>query len=181
MPQVDWGANFLYNMLPMALKEIKLYPDPVLRQTASKIDNITDEIVQLSHDMVETMRLANGAGLAANQVGLRLRLIVIDEQVKKEHRSIVLINPEILFTESEETAEEGCLSLPRFYEFVKRPKRVKVRAIDLRGEVMEIEREDQMARALQHEIDHLNGVLFIDHLSPLKKEFFRKKFMRAKR
>jgi peptide deformylase len=165
----------------MALKEIKIYPDPVLRKTATKIDNMSDEIVALSDDMIETMRLANGAGLAANQVGVALRLIVIDEHVSKDGKAIVLINPEVLYTESEEASEEGCLSVPKFFEFVRRPKRVRVRAVDLRGEVMEIDCEDQLARALQHEIDHLNGILFVDHLSPLKREFFKKKFMRPKR
>lgn len=167
--------------MAMSLKEIKIYPDPVLRRTAAKIDEVTDEIVRLSHDMMETMKLANGAGLAANQVGVGKRLIVIDEHMTGDGKSIVLINPEILLTESEETVEEGCLSLPKFFEFVKRPKCVRVRAVDLRNEVFEVDCEDQLARALQHEIDHLNGILFIDHLSPLKREFFKKKFMRPKR
>jgi peptide deformylase len=165
----------------MALREIVIFPDPILRKTAAKIGGVTDEIVALSQDMLETMRLANGAGLAANQVGVGVRLIVIDEHVNKENHPIVLINPEIIVAEAEETVEEGCLSVPKFYEFVKRPKRVKVRAVDLKEEVIEIECEDQLARALQHEIDHLNGVLFIDHLSPIKKEFFKKKFLRVKR
>jgi len=165
----------------VALKDIKIYPDPILRKTAAKVEKVGDEIVRLSHDMVETMRLANGAGLAANQVGVAMRLIVIDEHVSKDGKSIVLINPEVLYTESEEAIEEGCLSVPRFFEFVRRPKRVRIKALDLREELFEIDCEDQLARALQHEIDHLNGILFIDHLSPLKREFFKKKFMRPKR
>jgi peptide deformylase len=165
----------------MALKEIKIYPDPILRKTAAKVDNVGDEIVSLSRDMIETMQLANGAGLAANQVGVTYRLIVIDEHVSKDGKNLVLINPEVLYTEGEEALEEGCLSVPKFFEFVKRPKRVRVRAVDLRGEVVDIDCEDQLARALQHEIDHLNGLLFVDHLSPLKREFFKKKFVRAKK
>ncbi len=165
----------------MALKEIKVYPDPVLRKTASAIGNLTDEVLKLSHDMIEIMQLANGAGLAANQVGVPIRLIVIDEHVTKDNKSIALINPEIIVAESEEAIEEGCLSVPRFFEFVKRPKRVRVKAVDLKGEVVELDCEDQLARALQHEIDHLNGILFIDHLSPLKREFFKKKFLRVKK
>jgi len=165
----------------MALKEIKIYPDPVLREIAGRIERITDEIVGLSRDMVETMQLANGIGLAANQVGECIRIITVDRIANKKSNPIVLINPEILVRESEDNVEEGCLSLPKFYEFVKRAKRVKVRALDVRGEVIEMDCEDQLARAVQHEIDHLDGVLFIDHLSPIKKELFRKKYMRAKK
>jgi peptide deformylase len=165
----------------MALKEIRIYPDPVLREVADRINRINDEIVQLTRDMVETMRLANGIGLAANQVGVCMRVITIDQLVNSKSNPIAFINPEILITEAEDTVEEGCLSLPKFYEFVKRAKRVRVRALDVKGEVFEMDCEDQMARALQHEIDHLNGVLFIDHLSPIKKEFFKKRYMRAKK
>lgn len=165
----------------MALKEIKIYPDPVLRKTAATVEKVDDHIVKLARDMMETMQLANGAGLAANQVGVGIRLIVIDEHVTKGGKSIVLINPEIMYAESEEALEEGCLSVPKFFEFVKRPRRVKVKAVDLRDEVIEMDCEDQLARALQHEIDHLNGILFIDHLSPMKREFFKKKFMRVKK
>ena len=145
------------------------------------MEKITDEIVRLGHDMVETMHLANGAGLAANQVGVAMRIIVVGEHGEKEHRSIVLINPEVIRFESDETAEEGCLSLPKFYEFVKRPKLVRVKGVDLKGEVIEMDCEGQLARAVQHEIDHLNGMLFIDHLSPIKREFFKKKYMRVKK
>ena len=165
----------------MALKEIKIYPDPVLRKVADRIEKIDDEIVKLSQDMTETMRLANGIGLAANQVGVCMRIITVDRIHNKKSNPVVLINPEIIATESEDKVEEGCLSLPKFYEFVKRAKRVRVKAIDIKGEVVEIDCEDQLARALQHEIDHLDGVLFIDYLSPLKKEFFKKKYMRAKK
>ena len=108
-------------------------------------------------------------------------MIAVDEHAGKDSRAIILINPEIVVVESEETAEEGCLSLPRFFDYVKRHKRVRVRALDLKEEVFEIDCEDQLARALQHEIDHLNGILFVDHLSPIKREFFKKRFMRVKR
>ena len=165
----------------MALKEIRVYPDPILRKVASRIDRITDDVMDLSRDMVETMVMAHGAGLAANQVGVGLQLIIIEEQVNKKSRPIVLINPEIILTEAEDTVEEGCLSIPGFYEFVKRAKRVKVRALTLREEVVELDCEDHLARALQHEIDHLKGALFIDHLSAMKREFFKKKFVRPKK
>jgi peptide deformylase len=165
----------------MALKEIKVYPDPILRKVASRIDKITDEVMGLSRDMLETMVMAHGAGLAANQVGVGLQLIVIEEQVNKKSRPLILINPEIVLTEEEDTLEEGCLSIPGFYEFVKRSKRVRVRALNLKEQVVELDCEDHLARALQHEIDHLKGALFIDHLSAMKKEFFKKKFMRPKK
>ena len=165
----------------MALKEIKVYPDPILRKVASRIDKITDEVMGLSRDMLETMVMAHGAGLAANQVGVGLQLIVIEEQVNKKSRPLILINPEIILTEEEDTLEEGCLSIPGFYEFVKRSKRVRVRALNLKEQVVELDCEDHLARALQHEIDHLKGALFIDHLSAMKKEFFKKKFMRPKK
>ncbi len=179
---VDPGRDFLWNIAAiMAVREIKTYPEPVLRQNAAVIGNVTDDLIILAGDMVETMQAANGAGLAAIQVGMPVRLIGIDEHLSEEKKPIVLINPEIIRTESEETVEEGCLSVPRFYEFVKRPKRVIVKAVDLKEEEIRFDCEGQLARALQHEIDHLNGILFIDYLSPMKREFFKKKFMRPRR
>jgi peptide deformylase len=165
----------------MALREIKIYPDSVLRQNSKFVEKITDEIISLSGDMVETMLAANGAGLAAIQVGVPVKLIVIDEHLSDKKKPIVLINPEIIRAESEETIEEGCLSVPKFYEFVKRAKRVVIKAMDLKEKEIGLDCEGQLARALQHEIDHLNGILFIDYLSPIKREFFKKKFMRRKR
>ncbi|MBA4419322.1 MAG: peptide deformylase [Syntrophus sp. (in: bacteria)] len=165
----------------MAIRRIKTHPDLVLREHAALVTKVTDELIMLSHDMVDTMYAANGAGLAANQVGVAVRLIVIDEHLNDESKPIILINPEIVRTELEDTVEEGCLSVPRFYEFVKRPKLVTVKALDLKEEEIQIECEGQLARALQHEIDHLNGVLFIDYLSPIKRDFFKKMFMRPKR
>ncbi|MDD5009496.1 MAG: peptide deformylase, partial [Syntrophorhabdaceae bacterium] len=109
----------------MALIEIRTFPDPILRKLAKPVKNVTDEILKLSEDMIETMRLSNGAGLAANQVGIPIRLITIEERLNKlENRHIVLINPVIVETDSEETAEEGCLSVPKFYEYIKRAKKV---------------------------------------------------------
>jgi peptide deformylase len=164
----------------MALIEIRTFPDPILRKLARPVENVTDEILKLSEDMIETMRLSNGAGLAANQVGVPIRLITIEEHLnKQENRHIVLINPVIVETDSEETAEEGCLSVPKFYEYIKRAKKVLARGVNLKGESIELECEDQLARAIQHEIDHLNGVLFIDHLSPVKKDLFKKKYRKG--
>ena len=161
----------------MSVIEIRTFPDPVLRKLAKPIDNITDEIVKLSENMVETMILAHGAGLAANQVGVPIRLIIVDAPViNKENKHLIMLNPVIVGADLEEVAEEGCLSVPGFYEFVKRAKKVFARGVDLTGKTIELECEGQLARAMQHEIDHLDGVLFIDHLSPVKKNIFKKKY-----
>lgn len=166
----------------MALIEIRTFPDPILRKLAKPVENVTDEILKLSGDMIETMRLSNGAGLAANQVGFPIRLITIEEHLNKQGGGhIVLINPVILETDSEETAEEGCLSVPKFYEYVKRAKKVLACGVNLEGETIKLECEGQLARAIQHEIDHLNGVLFIDHLSPVKKSLFKKKYRKDRK
>ena len=161
--------------------QIKTYPDPVLRKVCKPIETIHDEMVTLCNDMVETMRLAQGAGLAANQVGVSIRLIVLDPRTKKNDNPIILINPVITEQNSEEITEEGCLSLPKFYEYVKRAKRVFVTGINIKGEPFEMECEGFMARAVQHELDHLNGVLLIDHLSPVKKDLFKKKYMKDRK
>jgi peptide deformylase len=165
----------------MAYMQIKTYPDPVLRKVCKPIETIHDEMVTLCDDMVETMRLAQGAGLAANQVGVSIRLIVLDPRTKKNDKPIILINPVITEQNSEEITEEGCLSLPKFYEYVKRAKRVYVTGINIKGEPFEMECDGFMARAVQHELDHLNGVLLIDHLSPVKKDLFKKKYMKDRK
>ncbi|HPU29016.1 MAG TPA: peptide deformylase [Syntrophorhabdaceae bacterium] len=162
----------------MAILEIKTYPDPILREQAKPIEHITEEIKRLSTDMIETMRLARGAGLAANQIGIPIRLIVIELKGKKGDKAMAIINPEIVLTESEEIAEEGCLSVPGFYEFIKRAKKVYVKGIDIEGKLFETECEGYLARAFQHEIDHLNGKLFIDYLSPVKRNIFKKKYLK---
>lgn len=161
--------------------QIKTYPDPVLRKVCKPIETIHDEMLTLCDDMVETMRLAQGAGLAANQVGVSIRLIVLDPRTKKNEKPIILINPVITEQSSEEITEEGCLSLPKFYEYVKRAKRVFVTGINIKGEPFEMECDGFMARAVQHELDHLNGVLLIDHLSPVKKDLFKKKYMKDRK
>lgn len=161
--------------------EIKKYPDPVLRKIAKPIDVVTDDIIKLSMDMIETMRLSRGAGLAANQVGVPIRLIVLEANADKGQKALAIINPEIIKSESEEVVEEGCLSLPKYYEFVKRAKKVQVKGKTLGNEPFQIECEGHLARAFQHEIDHLNGILFIDYLSPVKKNIFRKKYTKEHR
>lgn len=165
----------------MAYLPIKVYPDPILRKVCKPIETINDETVTLCDDMVETMRLAHGAGLAANQVGVSMRLVILDPRTKKDDKPIILINPVITEQDSEEISEEGCLSFPKFYEFVKRSKTVLVKGIDIKGESFEMECDGFLARAVQHELDHLNGVLLIDHLSPVKKDLFKKKYMKDRR
>jgi peptide deformylase len=160
------------------LYPIRKYPDSILRQVATSVNEITDEIRGLSADMIETMYAANGVGLAANQVGVSLRLIVIDTGLEKERNTIALINPEIIETADEEVAEEGCLSVPGFYEPVKRALHVSVRGIGLDGLETILRCTGLAARAFQHEIDHLDGILFIDHLSPLKRQLFRKGYLK---
>jgi len=165
----------------MAFIDIKTYPDPVLRKVAAPIEDISAELRKLSEDMVETMCLSKGAGLAANQVGVPVRLIVIDSSLSKGKETIILINPTILEMDSEVVSEEGCLSLPKYYEFVKRAQKVLARGTTLKEQTVEIECEGQLARAFQHEIDHLNGVLLIDHLSPVKKGLFKKRYQKDRR
>jgi peptide deformylase len=170
-------------MLAMALREILKYPDPVLRNKTSRVEHIDSTIDRLINDMVETMHAAPGVGLAANQVGVPLQLAVIDlsarENEDQRHPLLVIINPEVLSMEGSVVEEEGCLSIPDYAEKVKRAARVKVRALDRTGRQFELEAEGLMAKALQHEIDHLNGVLFVDRLSPLKKSIFKRRIKKA--
>ncbi len=166
----------------MAILEIKTLPDPILRKTAAKIDDITSEIVKLSKNMVDTMVAAHGAGLAANQVGVPVRLIVIDATLNtREKKPLVILNPEIVEAHDDIVGEEGCLSVPGFFEFVKRAGKVRARGMDIKGKTFDFECEGQFARAMQHEIDHLNGILFVDHLSPVKKNIFKKKYTGQKK
>jgi peptide deformylase len=171
----------MLNMI-MAVREIKKYPDPVLRHKTSHVEHIDDAINQLIDDMVETMHDAPGVGLAANQVGMPFQIAVIDlgmrEESNQPHRLIILINPEVLSAEGVVVEEEGCLSIPEYVEKVKRATKIKVRAQDRTGKPFEIDAEGLLAKALQHEIDHLNGLLYIDRLSPLKKNIFKRRYKR---
>lgn len=151
--------------------EIVKYPDPVLAKKGAPVTVFDDKLKKLVDDMFASMYEAQGIGLAAPQIGLSQRLTVIDTSFKKNPDDrIVLINPEIIDREGEQYEEEGCLSLPDIRDKVKRAAWVKVRAQDVNGEWFEIEGEELLARAFQHEIDHLDGVLFIDRLSRLKKD-----------
>ncbi len=165
-----------YNIV-MAVLEIKKYPEPVLKQRAQEITDINGNLQELIDNMVETMYAAPGIGLAANQVGELKRVIVVDITAGKEKGNlIVLVNPEIAEAEGKTDSEEGCLSVPKYTSIIKRAKKVLVKGLDRDGNPVEIEAEGLLARAFQHEIDHLEGVLFIDRLSPIKREFFRKRY-----
>jgi peptide deformylase len=169
----------------MAIRDIIILPDKQLRLVSKKIEKVTPDIRQLADDMFETMYAAPGIGLAAIQVAEPVRLITMDLAKKNEEGEVnpqprVFINPEIL-SSSEETSvyEEGCLSIPEYYEEVERPAKVRVRFTDLNGKVHEEDAEGLFATCIQHEIDHLNGVLFIDYLSKLKRDRVQKKFSKA--
>jgi peptide deformylase len=157
----------------------------VLRAKTARVEAVDESISRLIEDMVETMHAAPGVGLAANQVGVPLQVAVIDISAREEkekarrHPLVVIINPVIVSSEGSVLEEEGCLSIPDFSEKVKRAARVKVRAQDRAGKPFEMEAEGLMAKALQHEIDHLNGLLFVDRLSGLKKNIFRRKLKKA--
>jgi peptide deformylase len=156
----------------MAVREILVVPNPILKQVSTSVEVVTDETRALMDDMLETMYAAPGIGLAAVQIGVPKRIIVMDlarEGEPKQPR--YFINPEILWA-SEETApyEEGCLSVPDIYDEVERPARVKLRYLNYQGETVEEDAEGLFAVCIQHEMDHLEGVLFIDHLSRLKRE-----------
>ena len=159
----------------MALLPILSFPDPRLRTIAQPVKEITDEIRQLVADMFETMYEAPGIGLAATQVDQHIQLIVMDISEEKD-QPLVFINPKLTpLTEEKQPYDEGCLSVPQIYDKVERPSRVKIEAINLDGEKIEIDAEGLLAVCIQHEMDHLNGKLFVDYLSPLKRQRAREK------
>lgn len=161
----------------MAIREIKTYGSPVLREKAPPIENVNQEVWNLAQDMKETMRLAKGVGLAANQVGVLWRIITFTNP--EEQKDQVLINPQIVhLSEEREKDEEGCLSFPDIYDQVERAKKVVVKGWDLEGKEITIEGEGLLARILQHEIDHLDGILFVDRLSPARRLLIRNKLKR---
>ncbi len=162
----------------MAVLDICKYPDPVLLKKAAPIQKIDGPLKRLIQDMIETMYTAPGIGLAANQVGKLVRLIVFDVTPKDQDRNpAVLINPEIVEAEGEQTLEEGCLSVPDYYSDVKRSAKVLVRGLDAEGKPMEVCGEGILATVLQHEIDHLDGILFIERISALKRALYKKRVL----
>jgi peptide deformylase len=163
----------------LSVLPIVKYGDPVLRNPTQRVGDIDAALQKLIDDMVDTMYAAPGVGLAANQVGISKRLTVIDLSVGKKPGNLhIFINPEIVEMEGQITEEEGCLSIPDFVENVTRPERVKVRFTDRNGQQRELRGEGLMARALCHEIDHLNGSLYIDHVRGFKKERILKKIQK---
>ncbi len=164
----------------MALLEILEFPDERLRKRAKAVVNVDDSIRRLVDDMFETMYEAPGVGLAATQVNVHERVIVIDVSEDKD-QPLCLINPEILSRDGIEEREEGCLSVPGIFEKVRRAEQVKVRALDREGNPFELETDGLLAVCIQHEIDHLDGKLFVDYLSPLKRQRIRKKLIKSKR
>ena len=166
----------------MAVLEIRKYPDKVLKKKAPPVVSFDEALQQLIDDMIETMYAAPGVGLAAPQVGVSKRLAVIDISTKGAQMPLlVLINPVFLMKEGSIEFEEGCLSLPEYTAKVKRADKVVVRFLDRKGEEMELEAEGLLAIALQHETDHLDGLLLIDRISPIKREFFKKRFAKAQK
>jgi peptide deformylase len=169
-------------MPTMAVRPIVAYPDPVLLKPCREVTEITKEILDLIPDMVDTMYAAPGIGLAANQIGVDLRIAVIDLSVGKDPNGLhVWINPVIVSSEGRDSDEEGCLSVPDFLEKVQRPHRVRVEALNQDGKKIEIEAEGLFAKAACHEVDHLNGLLFINRLSPLKRNLIKKKIRKRMR
>ncbi len=159
----------------MAILPIRIYPDPVLRVRCRPVETFDDALRKLAVNMVETMHAAPGVGLAAPQVGVDLRLAVVDVSVGEDPAALrVLANPEIVRREGLETDTEGCLSLPGITDKVDRPLAITLRAQDLTGKPFELEAEDYLARAICHEVDHLEGILFTDHLRGLRKERVRR-------
>lgn len=147
-----------------------------LRKVSEPVTSFNGELETIAQNMMETMYSASGVGLAAPQVGVNIRLITVDPSVGEDkQRAIVLCNPEIVSQEGKQSEDEGCLSIPGFSETVTRPMKMTLRGKNLKGEEMEIEAEGILARCFSHEIDHLNGVLFIDHLSALKRNLIRNK------
>jgi peptide deformylase len=164
----------------MAILEILHFPDPRLRNTAQPVETVDASIRQLLDDMLETMYAAPGIGLAATQVNVARRVVVIDVSEEKD-QPLCLINPEILELEGVEEMEEGCLSVPGVYEVVQRADRVRLRALDRNGESFEMQADGLLAVCIQHEIDHLDGKLFVDYLSQLKRTRIRQRLEKEQR
>lgn len=164
----------------MAILEVLSFPDERLRTVAKPVETVDAEIKQLVSDMFDTMRDENGIGLAATQINVHKRVVVMDVS-EDQNEPRVFINPEIIEKRGSKISEEGCLSVPGNYAKVDRAEWVKVRALDADGETFELEAEGLLAVCIQHELDHLKGVLFVDYLSPLKRQRIRKKLEKEAR
>ena len=166
----------------MAIKKILTFPNPVLRQEVETVSSFDESLKELATDLAETMYDAPGAGLAANQIGVCLRVVVVDiSKNKEEKKHLVLVNPEIIDKEGCQIDEEGCLSVIDLTAKVERYRKLLVRAQDLDGKSWEFPAEDFFARVIQHELDHINGILFIDHLSSLKRTLYKKRLKKILR
>lgn len=161
----------------MSIRKIYQYPEPVLRQETAPITTFDENLKQLAADMADTMYDAPGIGLAAPQIGESVKLIVVDTSRDREEQReyLTMVNPEIVAHEGSQLDEEGCLSVPELTSMVKRFKKITVAYQDMEGHPQELHTEDRFAVVLQHEIDHLNGILFIDHLSSLKRNLYKRK------
>ena len=165
----------------MAIHNILEFPDPRLRKIAKPVNKVDNKIGALVDDMFETMYAAKGIGLAASQIDIHLRVVVIDLQ-DEENKPLVMINPEYeILTKDLDEMQEGCLSVPGIYETVTRPDHIRLKALDRNGKLFELEANGLLAVCIQHECDHLNGKLFVDHLSNLKKTRIRSKLVKQKR
>ncbi|OEU74442.1 MAG: peptide deformylase [Desulfuromonadales bacterium C00003093] len=163
----------------MALRKILHYPEPLLKKKSAPVTEFNDELRQLAADLAETMYDAPGVGLAAPQVGVLKRLVVIDCSGSEEPNDLlVAVNPEIVDTEGDSLKEEGCLSVPGFWANVKRAEKATMRYQDVEGNTHERTADGLLGICMQHETDHLEGILFVDRLSPLKRSLFRKKYMK---
>jgi len=166
----------------MALKTIRYLGDPVLKRRAAEVETVDDEVRTLIGDMLETMYEGAGIGLAAPQVGAPVRVIVLDgDNERYSEKSIVIVNPEITWHQGEVEEEEGCLSIPEIRERVKRWAEVKVMGLDAEGQEIEFKAAGLLSRAIQHEIDHLNGILFIDRVSSLKRDLLLSQWRKVKK
>ena len=164
----------------MALLEILHFPDSRLRLKAQPVSQVDDHVRQMVTDILETMYEAPGIGLAATQVNIQLQIIVLDVSEQKD-QPLCLINPEILAAEGSEEMQEGCLSIPGYYENVTRAEKIKVRALNAAGETFELEADDLLVVCIQHEMDHLAGKLFVDYLSPLKRQRIKSKLLKMEK
>ena len=158
----------------MSLLDILYFPDAQLRRTAEAVSNVDGQVVKLVDQMLETMYEAPGIGLAATQVNVHQRIVVIDVSENND-TPLTFINPQILHSDGQAEMQEGCLSIPGVYENVKRPSDVRIAAIDREGNPFEMDADGLLAVCIQHEVDHLNGKLFVDYLSPLKRNRIRKR------
>ncbi len=171
-------------MMPMSIRPILIHPDPRLKKVAAPIEGLTDQLKKLAEDMLETMYDAPGIGLAAPQIGVSQRLIVMD-CVKDEDAApepMIMFNPEVIWeSEARGVYDEGCLSIPDQYAEVERPAEVAVKWMDIEGAEREVKMDALWATCVQHEIDHLDGILFIDHLKPMKRQMITRKMQKLKR